>query len=436
MKKFYSLLGVLAFVLFAINANSQARLTYDVTPSAPKIVMNGGVYLVVENPNANALHPNAAPNPIIVSEDETNVIKWYKNPATGPAFRLPFSSPEGNNVTATIAYDLPADLGVQGADAHFIFASYGTDNTNLPAPSDVNHITTLAVDPVGTTNENNTVDRYWIIDAVNYTTKPNMRLWLIQEPTEIAAPNLNMVSPGSYMIQRFNPGAGVNGQWADYLPGAVTMSGANVVGPTKFPGTEMYRSWTVTNFSSPLSVDILGFGAECDTERVLIEWSTASETNSDFFTVQKSEDAQNWETIEILSSVGNSNEIVNYEAYDLNPKNGVNYYQLIETDVNGVESKFGPISTSCGSDVFEIVNVINNYGSNQEFDVVINSSDDKVFDLRVIDITGKLIYENFNMSVSQGISNVQVQKGDLGMGVYFVTIQTPTELLTKKVILN
>lgn len=428
MKKFYSFLGVLAFLLITLDTSCQAKLTYN---GVPKIVMDGGVYLVVENPNTDALHPNSAAAPIILSEDETNIVRWYIGSTTGQSYQLPWSSPGGSSVRQAVFFDNAAAAGVQGADAYIDFATYGTPSTNLPAPTGVNHITTLAVDPPGTSNENNTVDRYWIMDVQNYTTIPTPRLWFALDNSEIAAPNT--ITTASLMIQRYNE---VLDQWADYLPAATSMNASNLVGSTVFPSAEVHRVWTITSFGSPLSVDLLGFDAQCNEERVKIQWSTASETNSDFFSVQKSHDAENWETIEVLSSAGLSSSLIDYEVYDLDPKNGVNYYQLIETDVNGVETKFGPISTSCGSNVFEIVNVINNYGANEELDVVINSSEDKIFDLRIIDITGKLVYENINMSVSQGITNVQIQKGDLGMGIYFITVQTPVELLTKKVVLN
>ncbi len=46
-------------------------------------------------------------------------------------------------------------------------------------------------------------------------------------------------------------------------------------------------------------------------------------------------DANQWEVLTTVKGQGNSNEVHNYSAMDLNPLNGTSYYRLKQTDFDG-----------------------------------------------------------------------------------------------------
>lgn len=69
--------------------------------------------------------------------------------------------------------------------------------------------------------------------------------------------------------------------------------------------------------------------------QVYLQWQTEAETNSSYFMVQRSVDAKEFGDLEIIQSVGESTQKVNYEYIDKNPSKGINYYRLRQVDNDG-----------------------------------------------------------------------------------------------------
>lgn len=93
---------------------------------------------------------------------------------------------------------------------------------------------------------------------------------------------------------------------------------------------------TVSN--TPLSVKLTRFSAEKGRSKVRLDWTTASEENSDHFDVLRSSDGQSWKGIAQQQSRGNATNPANYSAYDDNPLAGLNYYRLEQVDKDGKTS--------------------------------------------------------------------------------------------------
>lgn len=95
------------------------------------------------------------------------------------------------------------------------------------------------------------------------------------------------------------------------------------------------------NPSSPLPVELISFDATVVDEQksVVLEWETASESNNDYFTIERSVDGYNWESITSVNGMGNSSVTTRYAYKDRQPMKGVSYYRLKQTDFNG-DSEF------------------------------------------------------------------------------------------------
>lgn len=72
--------------------------------------------------------------------------------------------------------------------------------------------------------------------------------------------------------------------------------------------------------------------------RVRLEWITASEINNDYFTIERSADAERFEGIEQVRGAGNSREQRAYTTYDESPLPGLSYYRLRQTDFDGTST--------------------------------------------------------------------------------------------------
>ena len=75
-----------------------------------------------------------------------------------------------------------------------------------------------------------------------------------------------------------------------------------------------------------------------------LKWTTASETNNDYFTVERSKNAILFNEVCKIKGAGSSDIVMNYTIDDNNPYDGITYYRLKQTDYNGIEKYFNIIS--------------------------------------------------------------------------------------------
>jgi len=90
-----------------------------------------------------------------------------------------------------------------------------------------------------------------------------------------------------------------------------------------------------TDLALPLPIQLISFDATLQQGEVKLNWSTASELNNEFFTVQRSQDAEQWQDFSKVKGAINSNQRIDYETTDGLPFTGVSYYRLKQTDLDG-----------------------------------------------------------------------------------------------------
>lgn len=84
-----------------------------------------------------------------------------------------------------------------------------------------------------------------------------------------------------------------------------------------------------------MPIELLHFDATVVDEQVELRWQTASEIDNDYFTIERSKDAQEWEVVTHVDGAGNSTQPLAYATVDNNPFTGVSYYRLKQTDFDG-----------------------------------------------------------------------------------------------------
>jgi len=99
-----------------------------------------------------------------------------------------------------------------------------------------------------------------------------------------------------------------------------------------------------TSFANPLPVELLSFDVQLDNEQVLIEWATATETNCDYYLVERSKDLLEFTPVSVLAGSGNSTSTLNYKVYDDSAISGTWYYRLKQFDYDGQFEVFSPKS--------------------------------------------------------------------------------------------
>jgi parallel beta-helix repeat protein len=84
-----------------------------------------------------------------------------------------------------------------------------------------------------------------------------------------------------------------------------------------------------------LGVNLLYFNAKQYDNEVQLSWSTASETNNDYFVVERSSDGKHFEEVSTEKGAGNSTHRNYYFSWDLRPYKGISYYRLKQVDFDG-----------------------------------------------------------------------------------------------------
>ncbi len=95
-----------------------------------------------------------------------------------------------------------------------------------------------------------------------------------------------------------------------------------------------------------LPITLLHFSVSKEQSYISFSWSTSSEINNDYFTLERSIDAVNFITIGKTNGAGNSNTLLHYSVNDYHPTEGLSYYRLKQTDLDGNYEYFKPEAVS------------------------------------------------------------------------------------------
>lgn len=88
--------------------------------------------------------------------------------------------------------------------------------------------------------------------------------------------------------------------------------------------------------ATPLPITLLDFRASVfESNKVRLAWETGSETNNDYFTLERSHDGSLWEMITTIKGAGNSSDLRKYQYVDGAQEYGTIYYRLKQTDYDG-----------------------------------------------------------------------------------------------------
>lgn len=114
--------------------------------------------------------------------------------------------------------------------------------------------------------------------------------------------------------------------------------------------------------SGSLPIKLIEFKGESKKTHNLLSWTTATETNNNYFTIEKTLDGLNYSTLATVSGAGTSSFIINYTHSDFNFERKINYYRLTQTDYNGESESFNVISINNVKESKEIVKILNTMG--------------------------------------------------------------------------
>lgn len=176
---------------------------------------------------------------------------------------------------------------------------------------------------------------------------------------------------------------------------------------------------------APLDIELSSFAGVCVDNGVKLLWTTATEHNNDYFTIQKSINGIEWREIGIVKGAGSSHYSLNYQLMDQQRENTDSYYRLNQTDFDGTQRLKQTISVKyCNFD--EQITIFPNPSNGQFF---VNFVPKGNYTIDVLDMSGKQIWSG------QNATHIDLEKYQ--SGVYFINIQPENgETVVKRVSLT
>lgn len=84
-----------------------------------------------------------------------------------------------------------------------------------------------------------------------------------------------------------------------------------------------------------LPIELVSFTAKVLDNANLLKFTVASQTNNDYYTIERTVDVVEWEPIGIIDGAGTTSEQLDYSYIDYNFRLGYNYYRIKQTDFDG-----------------------------------------------------------------------------------------------------
>jgi hypothetical protein len=204
-----------------------------------------------------------------------------------------------------------------------------------------------------------------------------------------------------------------------YLPKSTTEY--NVLATSTITGcsVQLLATATVTVTDIPLPVELLTFMATDQLKSVKLDWTTASETDNDYFSVERSLDGEFWSEIGQVKGSGTTTSVTAYTFTDHHPVVGYQYYRLRQVDFDG-EFEYSKVilvlrsgDSSFTLDVYPVPLTSEELFLATDGDAVITG-------LTLVDATGKQTPLVVN-SVRPGLTSTTIRQT---AGVYVIIVDT------------
>ena len=179
---------------------------------------------------------------------------------------------------------------------------------------------------------------------------------------------------------------------------------------------------------NPLPIELLSFTTTAKGEHVQLNWATATEINNDYFNIERSIDAVNWETIAQINGAGNSTSLLNYKTVDYNPYSGLSYYRLKQTDFDGKYSFSNIKSINLDENSETLIRIFPNPFTDQ---ITIIGNAFGLSEFLIYNIIGQDVTNLTALKNNTGQTMV-VDLSNLETGIYFVKVNSKTIKVYKK----
>lgn len=149
---------------------------------------------------------------------------------------------------------------------------------------------------------------------------------------------------------------------------------------------------TIQNLNFPLPLTLSPISLSTSACNVLVNWSTYTEKDMDYFSVERSAGGNTFESIGMVKSIANSNSKTDYSFTDESTHGGQYQYRIkaVSKDRNEIYTESKSISLTCDAKEIKVYPI----PAMSETNVLIRSDADEMYSIKILDIYGNIIYEN------------------------------------------
>ncbi len=182
-----------------------------------------------------------------------------------------------------------------------------------------------------------------------------------------------------------------------------------------------------------LPVSLTSFTAAFAGKNVEVKWTTESEINNDYFTLERSSDNFHYTELTTVDGSGNSTTTHNYTYYDEQALRGISYYRLKQTDFDG-NFEYFPVAVVQNKTKGTFV-LFPNPASNS----IVHLSGETNLENAVVtvqDVTGRTIPSTYR-ATENGSIEIQIDETYLKTGaVYFINATDGQTVVREKLLIN
>jgi hypothetical protein len=215
---------------------------------------------------------------------------------------------------------------------------------------------------------------------------------------------------------------------------AFTANGATAAGP----GTITTGPPNPYTTSTPLPVKLKSFSAQESNNIVVVKWTTSSEINNNYFSVERSKDGMMFVEVSKVTGAGNSSTDIKYSFTDDNPLDGRSYYRLSQTDYDGKREVFNSVLVNPDNNLSGdqlLISSVSPVPFGERLHVEFQTREAANVELSLLNAQGKVIRRN---RINAGKGNNSYDWNDLSglsSGAYTVYLQSKgRKAVAKKVL--
>ncbi|HMH35023.1 MAG TPA: T9SS type A sorting domain-containing protein, partial [Puia sp.] len=164
-----------------------------------------------------------------------------------------------------------------------------------------------------------------------------------------------------------------------------------------------------------LPIELLSFTAQCNHGQINLTWITASESNNDYFSIERSADGEHWNPIGTVKGVGNSSVNQTYSFTTDQTTDATSYFRLKQADLDGKLKYFNIVRVNpCDEDLTGL-SIYPNPSNGRSLHGRIHLKSTEAYSIVIFDRFGKLVSRFESVLPEFNINFLQV----LQPGVYY-----------------